>query len=101
MPPKSSEPKGKEVKCPPDLGGTHPKTRAGSKQTAQPTATVDLTTVQPTQEAEAKSKGKEVAEVEVEDKSESEEEDEEDGEEERRTLCAKADRLQSGRHGDR
>ena len=68
MLPKTSEPKGKGDKRPPDPGGTHPKTRAGSKQTAQPTATVDLTTVQPTQEAEAKSKGKEVAEVEVEDK---------------------------------
>ena len=80
MPPKTSEPKGKGDKRPPDPGGTHPKTRAGSKQTAQPTATVDLTTVQPTQEAAAKSKGKEVAEVEVEDKSESEGGDEEDEE---------------------
>ena len=81
MPPKPSEPKGKGEKRPPDPGGTHPKTRAGSKQqTAPATATVDLTTVKPTQEAEAKSKGKEVAEVEVEDKSESEGEDEEDEE---------------------
>ena len=66
MPPKTSEPKGKGDKRPPDPGGTHPKTRAGSKQqTAPATATA---TVQPTQEAAAKSKGKEVAEVEVEDK---------------------------------